>query len=52
MYSFHACRTKNLLETRWGLGLSNEYFPPENVVRYSLVQYIGGALSHRSPDYT
>lgn len=31
-----------VLETRWGLGLSSDDLPEENIVRYSLIQYTGG----------
>ncbi|KAK2808977.1 hypothetical protein FQN50_004251 [Emmonsiellopsis sp. PD_5] len=33
-----------VLQTRWGQGLSKEYFPQENVVPFSKVQYIGGPI--------
>ncbi|PYH93080.1 hypothetical protein BO71DRAFT_291755, partial [Aspergillus ellipticus CBS 707.79] len=31
-------------QTRWGLGLSEEYFPDANVVMFSKIQYAGGPL--------
>lgn len=32
------------VETRWGLGLSAEYFPPENEIPFSKMQYAGGPI--------
>ncbi|OOF91220.1 hypothetical protein ASPCADRAFT_134625 [Aspergillus carbonarius ITEM 5010] len=31
-------------QTRWGLGLDDAYFPPENVVMFSKIQYAGGPI--------
>lgn len=31
-------------QTRWGLGLSMEYFPPQNVITFSKIQYAGGPV--------
>ncbi|KAL1304335.1 hypothetical protein AAFC00_000736 [Neodothiora populina] len=32
----------SIYQTRWGLGLQTRDFPPENLVRFSRVQYCGG----------
>jgi hypothetical protein len=34
----------NCLETRWGLGLSADYFPPANNIPFSKMQYAGGPI--------
>ncbi|PYI10719.1 hypothetical protein BO78DRAFT_426265 [Aspergillus sclerotiicarbonarius CBS 121057] len=31
-------------QTRWGLGLNSAYFPDENVVMFSKIQYAGGPI--------
>ncbi|KAL5363007.1 hypothetical protein BJX96DRAFT_177689 [Aspergillus floccosus] len=34
----------SVAQTRWGLGLNSDYFPKENVVPYSRIQYTGGPV--------
>ncbi|KAJ5559067.1 hypothetical protein N7535_009068 [Penicillium sp. DV-2018c] len=33
-----------IAQTRWGMGLSQAYFPPENIVPFSKIQYAGGPV--------
>ncbi|KAJ5770174.1 uncharacterized protein N7511_002225 [Penicillium nucicola] len=33
-----------IAQTRWGLGLSQAYFPEENVIPFSKIQYVGGPI--------